>query len=424
MKWSFLLLCWVTNIVFALTLEEAEELALQNHPQIRAAEELIERAKQGRWEAISKWLPKLTLLSQAFKTQKPLKFLKLNKPSAFFTQISLTQSIVSSDLYHDIRIASLLVEQYDEMLKTARNDILFETRVLYNLIALDRRKVATAKEHTELLTLLQERMEGKFLIGEAIAYNVNQAKVAVANVANNYYDAVKNLKSHEDELSQALGIDPVANPYAFNQEEIAQVQIPKMGSEEWVGLADEHRPDILLSKTALRVAHQEVKKKQGEYWPALAVLGGYGGGSTPYLELPSDHWRQQIFQWALGVSLSWTVFDGTGRERRIQKAKAGFRASRFDLQKVAQAAHTDVRTQLYKIEDAQFKLETASKTLELAGETLQQAISQLDIGYITIFDYMISVDGLIRSKTAFDENQFELVSAYYGLLHACGKERL
>mgnify|MGYP001210812036 CR=1 FL=1 len=117
----FLLFAMTCSVAYSLSLKEAEELALVNNPQIKAAEEMVEKAKQGRMEAISKWLPKLSLLSQAFKTQKPLAFLQLNKPSAFFTQISLTQAIVASELYRDLKISSLVIGQFDKMLDAAKN---------------------------------------------------------------------------------------------------------------------------------------------------------------------------------------------------------------------------------------------------------------------------------------------------------------
>lgn len=409
--------------LWPLTLQQAEEIALCNNPQILAAEELIERARQGKLEAISKWLPQISLLSQGFRTQKPLTFFQIDR-SAFYTQVSLTQAIVSSEYFYDVRIAELLINQFDELLRAARNDILLQTRILYNLVALDRRKLATAEEHINLLTLLRDQMEGKFNIGEATAYNVNQAKVALANVKNDYYDAIKNLKSHEDELAQALGIDPVENCYQFDQREIQLVDVPHWSVCEWIAIADARRPDIMLSQTALNIAQQQVKKRKGEYLPTVSLLGGYGGSQTPYLELPSSRFTNQNFNWGVGISLNWDIFDGWGRERRIRKAKHEQAAVGFDATKTMQMAHTEVLTQLYRIEDAKQKLQTARETLELAEETLQQAISQLEIGYITLFDYMISVDGLVFAKTALDQSRFELTSAYYSLLHACGKDEL
>lgn len=453
----WLLFTTVCSAAYSLSLMEVEELALTNNPQVRAAEELVERAKQGRSEAFSKWLPKLSVLSQAFRTQKPLTFLGLHQPSAFFTQISLTQAIIASDLYRDLKIASLLVQQFDRMLDAAKNDILLQARILYYAIALDHKLVATAKEHINLLYNLTERMQGKYNIGEAISYNVNQARVAMANVTDAYYEAQKRLRAHQDELTQVLGFDPIEAPFVFDQEEIDVMQVPDLATkieasealfqennilkeafilhekelmdrifskeelDRWTTAADESRPDIQLSKTYMKIARQSVKKQYGEYVPSLSILGGYGGGSTPYLDQPSTRLNNEAFKWAFGLSLNWMIFDGAGRESRIKRAKAEERSVRFDAKKTIQAAHTDVRTQIYTMEKALAKFLTSSANLKLAEQTLQQAFSQLDIGYTTIYDYLVSVDGLIRARTSFDEGKFELLASHYALLHACGK---
>jgi outer membrane protein TolC len=300
-------------------------------------------------------------------------------------------------------------------------------------------------------------MQGKYNIGEATAYNVNQARVAVANVTDAYYKTVQMQRSHEDELSRTLGYDPVESPFTFKQEDIDVLQIPELAEKvkatesmfqdecivknqfvtmqsrimdkifsssefsKWSVYADAYRPDIRLSATNVKLAEEAVKLKRGEYWPTVSLIGNYGGAMTPYLYRPSTQFNNQIFQWAIGFSINWTIFDGTGRERRIKKARAESRAVRYAAKKVTQAAHTDVREQLYRMQKALAQYVTSTANYKLAQETLEQAKSQLDIGFTTIYDYLISVDGLIRAKTAQDEGRFDLLSSYYALLHASGK---
>jgi outer membrane protein TolC len=443
----------------ALTLSEAEEIALSNNPQVKASEELIEMARQGRLDAISKWLPQLTFLSQGFKMEAPIPLLMLNKPSAFLTELSLTQTLFSAQLYRQIGISSLMIEQFQRLLQAAKNDILYQTRTLYFQVALDHKKVKTAQEHIDLLNYLAERMQGKFNIGEATAYNVNQARVAVANVTDVYYQTIKMLKTHEDEFSKILGYDPVDSPLTFSQEDIDVFQVPELAvkvkaaealfqedkilktafstmqdkiinkifnSEEftkWNLYADAHRPDILLSQTNVQLAEEAVKLKRSEYWPTVSILGNYGGAMTPYFFHPSTQFNNQVFQWAIGFSVNWTIFDGGGRERRVRKAQAEARSIKYTAKRVSQAAHTDVREQLYSMQKSMAQYITSTANYKLAQETLQQAKSQLDIGFTTIYDYLISVDGLIRAKTAQNEGRFDLLSSYYALLHASGKAK-
>lgn len=426
-----LLVC--TSSLFSLTLEEVEEMTLDNNPDIQAAAALVEKAHQSRLSVIGKWLPQLSLLSQAFRTQKPLEFFQFTKPSAFFTQLSLTQTLISSPLIHDIKIASLIIDQFKQLVEAAKNDMLYKVRVQYYLVALDRQKVATAEEHIKLLEYLAEEMAARHQIGEATPYNVNQAKVAVANVQERFYRYFEQLKADRDELARLMGLDPSQNPYDFAQNEIDLTKIPNLDLSleqlpieefsRWQEIADRCRPDILLSKTLLGVAEEKVRSHQGEYWPKISIMSGYGGGSTPYLEIPTERFNNQVFQWAVGLSLHWNLFDGLSRERNIRAAKAEASSVRLDAKKTLQAAHTDVRHQLYKIEKSLAKYRTASANLELAVETMGQARSQLEIGYSTLSDYLISVDGWVQAKTNYDEGKFELLAAYFSLLHSSGEQK-
>lgn len=441
----------------ALSLQEAEQIALSNNPEVKTAEELLEMAKQGKLNALSKWFPQIGIVSQGFKIEAPIPLLKLNKPSAFLTNISLTQAVFSPELYHRVKLSTLSIDQFDKMLKGAKNDILLQIRTLYFRVALDHHKKKTAKEHIDLLNYLAERMEGKYNIGEATAYNVNQARVAVSNATEAYYQTAQMLQTHQDELAKALGYDPLNVPFAFVQEDIDVKQIPDLAQkidatealfqkenilktvfidaqkemmktlfpreefQKWDEAADSYRPDVQLSKTYVRIADETVRLKQGEYWPTIAIVGNYGGASTPYFFQPSTQFNNQRFQWGIGFSLNWTLFDGFGRSRRVQQAKAEARAMKFNATRVMQAVHTQVHEYLYAMEKSLAQYVTASANYKLANQTLEQAKSQLDIGYITIYDYMISVDSLIRAKTTYDESCYQLLSSYYSLLHATGK---
>ncbi|MGH2612774.1 MAG: TolC family protein [Rhabdochlamydiaceae bacterium] len=452
----FLLLCGIQ--VNALTLKEAEQMALSNNPEVRAAEELLEMARQGHLEAISRWLPQLSIASQGYALEKPIKQLKLTQPSAFMTQLSLTQTLFSPQMFHQIKFSALMIEQFSKLLEAARNDILFQTRALYYLIALDLKKLKTAQENIDLLQFLADRMERKKRIGESTLYHVNQARVAMVNVTDTYFQAEKNLKNHRDQMVQLLGFLPSETTFELSQEELDVEHYPVLKEKvllaeevfqegsiikstfielekqimnklfakgefrRWNIIADNLRPDLQLSRTYVKLAKENIRLKKSEYWPTLSFLGNYGGAPTPFFFQPSTEFSNQQFQWGVGFSLNWAIFDGTGRSRRVKKAQAEARAVAQNAKKSSQIAETEVREQLYKMEEALAKYLSSSSNYKLSKETLEQAKSQLEIGYVTIYDYLISVDGHIRAKTAFDEGKYGLLAAYFGLLHASGKE--
>lgn len=455
MKWLLIPLIFVTSIQ-ALTLQEAEETALSNNPQVKAAQELVEMARQGRMEAISRWLPQISIMSQGFRSEKPIKQLKLDKPSAFLTQLSMTQTIFSSELIHKIKISSLVMDECTKLLEAAKNDVLYQVRTLYYLIALDHKKVQTIQEHIDLLQFLADRVERRERIGESTLYHVNQARVAMANVTDAYFQAQKSLKNHQDQLIQTLGFNPADASIEFSQTHLDVDGYPELkgkiiaaedlfqertiiksafmdlekslmknifSSEEfrkWNLIAEQLRPDLQLNQTYCRIAKENIRLKKSEYWPSLSFVGNYGGAPTPYFFQPATQFSNQQFQWGVGFSLSWTLFDGTGRSRRVKKAQAEARSVHEKRRQVTQAAQTEVRDQLYEMEQALAKYLSSSATYKLSKQTLEQAKSQLEIGYVTMYDYLISVDGHIRAKTAVDEGKYELLASYFGLLHATG----
>jgi outer membrane protein TolC len=276
-------------------------------------------------------------------------------------------------------------------------------------------------------------------------------------VTNAYYEAKEQLNSHIDELTKVMGFDPKDKPFSFEEESLEVVGLPDLEGKikaaqvlfqeknilqdnfvfqqevimqrlfpekevlHWIGVADACRPDIALSLVFEKIAQEKVQKHKGEYLPTLAVVGGYGGGPTPYVTQPTTSFQSEIMQWAIGISLNWTLFDGTGREQRIRAAKREVTIASLDTKKIVQAAHTDVGVQIYAVESALSKYLSLTAHLALARQTLTQLMDQFEIGYVTIYDALISVNGFITAKTAYDAGQYDLLVSYYTLLHSSGK---
>ena len=194
--------------------------------------------------------------------------------------------------------------------------------------------------------------------------------------------------------------------------------------QKWTELADEYRPDLKFQKNLTDIAREQVSMKKGAYLPTVSFNGGYGGASTPYLSAASDTFNNQTFDWAVGLSLNWQIFDGTGRERRIQKAKYERNALQYAYEDKLLEAHTQVRHQIYRLEMSLASFFTAKDNLALAEETLKQAKDQLQIGFINVYDYLYSVDALIRTQNNLTQARFELFINYCALLQSAGVKEI
>ena len=332
------------------TLRQAEQIALQKNKDICTLCQLYEAAKEGKYNAFSKWLPEISLSSSGYKTQNRQP--NTGSRSAFISQLELVQRIVSTNTYYDLRIAGLITENAKLLLDALMIDVLYEVRATYYRIILDYQNIATAKTNIEILGQLAVRMESDYKRGTSILLNVNQSKVAIANATSIYYQAIRDLEVDIDNLANLMGYIPGQVKLEFASIEIPILQIPELstkvqsvtqifadkqaqGSIYKPGFVKEEesvmknlfthaeinnyemtalqlRPDLKSKCKEWKIAQERVNKELGTYWPELNFEYNYGGYPTYTDFFPSSNLFNQHFYWAAGFRFPGFSTTGAG----------------------------------------------------------------------------------------------------------------
>lgn len=444
----------------SLTIQQAELIALENNNDIKTLRHLLDQAKQGKLESFSKWFPQIALISQGYKTQKPDLF--TGTRSVFITQFYLSQALFSTNRYYNLKISSIAVEQIRALLQAIIIDTLFEVRTAYYKVILGQETIETTKKNIDLFTELAEKEERNYKIGTSILLNVNQSQVAVANATKAYYEAIKNWRVSKDRLATTLGYNPGSTNIELAEDEIPVNKIPNIQTklqrveslfkpqgdntliftqgfpltqeramsllysqseiQYWENTALCYNPTLHAKESDIRIANQEVNKGLGQYLPELELNVNYGGNPSNNREYTSSNFANQEFQWGVGVQLDWLLWDSCAREHKIKSARHERAARKYEYLKGIQVAYADVRKQIFTIEEAVANLVTSESNVKLATQTLDLAKKQLEIGYITIFDYETVINNLIQAINTRNVARFDLIHGYYGLIHAAGAD--
>lgn len=461
----FLLLLLLANFLFSgevltLSLAESEKIALSQNPNLQEVNHLVEEARYGHLISISDWLPKLELISYAFQSQHNQVGGSNNK-SSFLTQLQLTQTIFSANKLYDLKITNLIQKELVWIQNGMMNDLLYEVRSAYYKVILDQNLVETALTHVEVLKALALQMERRLTIGTATSFDVNQVQVAVSNALSTYYKAVKQRKVDLDTLAKVLGFNPGEVQIKVDETSIPLETIPllreKLAMQEevflktpidtglifpstnperqvewisnlftvneiksWEEKALTFRPDLLQAESQWKIAQKKVSKARGEYFPKVEFSAQYGGLPNPFVEYPRSSFENQEFQWGIGITLKWNIFDSFKRERTISSKKAAALAEKSNLYAKRHNAIKEVRDQIFSIEHAMATHSSSEGIYKLAKQALVQAEEKLEIGYLSIFDYQISLNNYIESMHIFFQSQYELIDSYYLLRHATG----
>jgi outer membrane protein TolC len=446
--------------IAGFTLEQAERITLQNNKDLCTLCQLYQSAKAGRLVSLSQWLPQIELVSYGYKVQH--RQANTRSYSSFISQFKLMQHLFSTDAYYDVKISGLVAENLKLLLEALMIDVLFDVRTAFYQVILDTQNISTAKTNVEILTSLAVRMESNLNRGTSILLNVNQSKVAIANATSQYYQAIKQLEVDLDRLVNLMGYVPGTVRLDFATKEIPLFEIAEIGdkvlkvmkifndkppqgaiykedfplSEEeamkslftpeeiccWEKLALALRPELKSKVKEWQIADEKVQKEKGTYLPELNLEFNYGGFPTYTEFYPSSGLFNQKYYWAVGFSFSWLLFDGCGREFRIREARHDRNAKLCEFRKSVQMSYQEVRFQIFSITESVANFVTAEGNVSLARQTLDLANKQLEIGYITVFDYQIVVDGLIQALYIRDRARFDLIKGYYGLKHASASD--
>lgn len=142
------------------------------------------------------------------------------------------------------------------------------------------------------------------------------------------------------------------------------------------------RPELAGARRAVERAERNSKVASSNYLPR-ADLFARGWRDSP--ELAFDESRDN---WALGVSLSWDVFDGGGRSAGVDGARARLDEARRIEQKARLGVQLDVRSAWLRLADARARLEVTSRASETADETLKLVRTQYESGAAPITRYL------------------------------------
>jgi outer membrane protein len=453
----FICLSYTAHGSLCLPLKEAEERALENNEQIQRMKALVEASRQRRLQTISAWLPSASFSDTYthYRESSPSGLDRYN-----VAEVSVSQPLISSDLYYNSAISSVEYKKSRYNLATVMNDLILQVRTGYYSVILSSEDIKVQEENIQLLASSLQQEKTNFELGRSTSFDVSQSKVAVVNALSSYYEAIKNNKVARNNFAQLLDIS-VHEKFCleeetfpvFNIEELAtkleslglshngttkkddhdfitdhvinadgtineEIQKPLFSYNEilaWESKTLQQKPDILMKEAAEMSAYRLMQSKYGEYSPTVKAFGAYDAthSQSPSLRQNNNYWRA-------GITVSWNLFDGFARERKIKEASQLHKAAHLEYRDALDVAKVDVRNKIYTIEEALLSYFAAYEGVLLADEALEKAKSRRDVGDITPLEYRDVAASRTQAKQNFNKASFSLLTSYYTLHHSAG----
>jgi outer membrane protein TolC len=367
-----------------LTLEECIAIALDAQPRIQATLADYAAARYRVNQAMAPLLPQLSGLVSATRSQGTT--IVTNAAGA---SIQTAQSRQLSDtLLAQVQLSQLLfdfgknlaaTEAARKLAEVAVEDVELQRQLIsltvkeaYTNTLFSQRLIRVQEQAQERAELNLRSAKGFFEVGTRPKSDVARAEVDVANAKLDLIRAKNALRTAIVALNIAMVIN-VDTPTQIADNLVYQPLT--LDREQLRSDSLRQRPEYRQAK--LRAAAAEATERQTfrNFFPDISGSGAYGGTQSQLNE-----------SWSLGLSLSWSLFDGGGRIARYQEAKANLEGARARVKSTELDIVQNLEQAEIAVEEAQERILAAQTLVASAQENFRLAQGRFDAGVGTILE--------------------------------------
>jgi len=385
-----------------LSLKEAEEIAIQNHPLIQAAIDVASAARAQVTEQQSAYYPTVygSVTGADAENNSRITAGALNNPiiyERYANGVTASQLVTDFGRTHELVKSSSLHAQADqENIVTARANVLLGADRAYFAVlkALAVLNVAqeTVKERQVVADQISELQKNKIKSGLDVSFaNVDLAQARLLLV-----QAQNDLDASYAQLSAALGF---GDSRTFQLAEEPAPSTPPVDFTDLLQQAIKNRPELISMRLDANSAHTYATAERDLWFPSISAVGT--AGLTPY---GADQLAPRYA--AAGFNVNIPIFNGHLFGALRSEANARARAEDEGLKDLQNGIVRDVRTAWLNANSAFQRLDLTSQLLKNATDALDLAQARYKLGLSSIIE-------LSQAQLNLTEAELESASAKY-----------
>lgn len=428
-----------------LTLEQALEIAAKNNPAYQQALLGRNRAQAQVRAAYGSLLPNADASgSLGFREGRPQNFggISLGASSDIVSSSwnLSANSRVSWNTFNQIRRANASLDAADADVAAAQFQLSAQVQQQF-LLALQTQARADFQDTLVVQQRLQlELTQARAGVGSLTSLDVKRAEVGLGQQEVAALRARNTADVAKLQLYQQLG---VPMPEAVTLSANLTVTNLTMTAADLLETARRVNPALKAANARAAAAQATVNAARGEYTPTLSFSANVSAFTQKQLDfIPNpghtaaqDSAARAAFRvansaypfdftrnpYSLSMGLSIPIFDGLGRETRLQEANAGREDARYSVRRQELQLTADVTSAYVTLQAALRAAELQQRTAATAREALQLAQERYRVGATTFVDLTTARAEFERAETDRIDAVYEFHRAFAALENAVGR---
>lgn len=407
----------LSSNLWALDLTEAYQRALSYDANWQANQTRYQIEQQNLGIAKGAVLPTVSVNASVYKQfqevddgansmnmgGQPVSFMQ-DETTGRQLSLSLRQPLFRVDVWQKYKQVQMSTELAELDLQRQKQDLLLDlAKSYFNVLRQQRLLQLSQKEENSLLKQYK-MMQAKLAQGLVARMEVSEAQAQYQSAS---------AKRVSNEIQQQLAEEKLEQMIGQYQSQLAdlspqfQFQAPYPAQlDEWMSLAERNNLALNQKRVAYRVAEQQIKIDQAEYYPQIeAVATSAWSKQSPQNIISADGRNDKI-----ALEMNWIPYTGT-RSKITEKSRLSAAAAQQDVDVTLRQVRTDLKSAYLQVATAESQLnayKVAMASAQLVSDASQASYQE---GLKTM------VDVLLAQRSAFAAQQDYIHAQYDYLLN-------
>lgn len=404
------------SVAQAENLQDVYRMAIENDPQLRAAESLYMAALEARPIARSALLPQIGLGAQTQRNMN--KYDKPDQPSDNFNSsgysLSLRQSIYHHEYYVQLRQADASIAQADAQYNADRQAIITRVAGAYFslLNAEDNLRFAKAEKLATEQQLHQT--EQRFEVGLSAITDVHEAQAGYDAAVAQEIVAENQLENTREVLREITGHDHTSLAPLTGNLPLQKPEPANIGS--WEEIALQQNPQLLAAEAAVNVAREEMNRREAGHYPSLDLVAGHNWNDNS----KSRYGGADLNNNVIGLQFNLPIYSGGGVSASTRQAAHLHNRAREELEQIRRATVRQTRDAYLGVTAGISTVQAREQALSSAKTALQATQAGFEVGTRTAVEVLNSQRELFRAQRDFASARYDYVLSTLYLKQAAG----
>lgn len=379
-----------------LSVEQAVAIAVTYNPAFIRARQNLAVAEAEYRSAVASYLP---ILEGRASYRRATNNLKAGKESNK-SYNSYSAGLDISQLVFDFWKTPYLIKKAVAEKVSAQNELdetlnklTYDVKIKYLAVFKAQKNLEVAQDALEQYRLHLEQAKAYFEVGRLIENDVVKAEVDYSNAQLTAINAQSNLKIAYSLLNQAMGF---AEDVHY---EVVEPPLMESSSdvETLMATARERNPQLKSFEAQVLSAYYGVDVSLAGLLPYLSFNAGlsYSGDSFPL-----------VWNWYLGPSLNWSIFNGFRNMALIDEAVASLRLARAQKSAFEQQIYQQLSQSVAQLESAKKRMELTELMVKQARKNLELFQARQNVGRALAIE-------VTDAQVALSNARLEQISAWY-----------